>query len=866
MNAHVEPDLDSQAKVYARGELTAYLLKEGYQPTGFHTYTDTTGTPIYWKVRLRHDAKGKTLRAFARNDGRIHSKTNQPYQGQFMPCEPSNAWQANYPAGQGKKPLYRLHELSSNPEQLVFIVEGEQKADALAKLGIIATTSGSSGSVNATYWDVLAGRNVRIWRDYDEAGAKYQGEVKAFLESLGCVVSIVDVDALGLPVKGDVIDWLAMRKEQGLETAAANILALALVDGLEPVTDETVTESVTAESPLDNALAIIELAFIRANDADNPDVGVLWELETINAVRQVHEVSKPDYARVRVRLKQCKDLKLSEYEREIIPQSDDGGNIDSCSILIEIASTACTFVHNQDSDPYAILTIGNVRQCWHLQSKSYGEWLSHSFYKQEGTAPSELSIRAAINALTGKAKFEGDEISVHVRIAKHDGAYWLDLCNDAWQAVQITAAGWQVVDHPPVMFTRSSSMRPLPVPTAGTGNLSALWTVANIPESDHLMIVAWLLECFRPETSFVVLGLFGEQGSAKSSTQKALRNLIDPNRSNLRAAPKNKEDMFISARNSHMVSYENLSHLSAEYQDALCSVATGAGHASRTLYTNADETVIDLKKPIVLNGIPVVITAQDLVDRSITIDCPMLATPETEASLDAYWSENYASIFCGLLDAFVLALAQLPSVDLSDEKLPRMTDFTLLGEAVYQSHGRAPKTFLNEYRERRKEGVNRTLESSPVAVAMIAYLNHNPNGFSGTVGELLTALDDYREHSETWVKSPKGLGDAIQRLKPAMRQIGIHLSKDTKAGRNGYGCTLKFETPIYSAGKKTPKPSSQCSPSSQKSQKTAFSEPKCELGELGELQNETFIAETYIPPDLLAANHSNDGELETGEI
>lgn len=93
---------------------------------------------------------------------------------------------------------------------------------------------------------MLAGRNVRIWRDYDEAGAKYQGEVKAFLESLGCLVSIVDVDALGLPVKGDVIDWLAMRKEQGLETAAANILALALVDGLEPVTDETVTESVHA--------------------------------------------------------------------------------------------------------------------------------------------------------------------------------------------------------------------------------------------------------------------------------------------------------------------------------------------------------------------------------------------------------------------------------------------------------------------------------------------------------------------------------------------------------------------------------------------------------------------------------------------
>jgi hypothetical protein len=227
MNALVEPDLDLQAKAYARGELTSYLLNDGYKPTGFHVYTDATGLPIYWKVRLRHDSKGKTLRAFARNDGRIHSKTNQPYQGQFMPCEPSNAWQAAYPQGNGKKPLYRLHELSSNPLHLVFIVEGEQKADALAKLGLIATTSGSTGSVNTTDWQLLAGRTVRLWRDNDDAGVKYQDEVKAVLVSLGCDVSIVDVDALGLPVKGDVVDWLAMR--DGVNTTADDVLGLSLI-------------------------------------------------------------------------------------------------------------------------------------------------------------------------------------------------------------------------------------------------------------------------------------------------------------------------------------------------------------------------------------------------------------------------------------------------------------------------------------------------------------------------------------------------------------------------------------------------------------------------------------------------------------
>lgn len=869
MNAQITPDIDTQAKAYARGELTKYLIDDGYKPTGFHTYTDATGLPIYWKVRLRHDTKGKTLRAFARNDGRIHSKTNQPYQGQFMPCEPSNAWQAIYPQGNGKKPLYRLRELSSNSCELVFIVEGEQKADALAKLGLIATTSGGSNSPSATDWQVLAGRKVRLWRDYDDAGAKYQNEVKTVLESLGCDVSVVDVDALGLPVKGDVIDWLAMRSEQGLATVASDILALQLVD--RSVDTETPPNEETNDEETVIALATIEEALTLANDANNPDAGALWENDVLDALRLVIENSPKDWARIRYRLKKCRALKLSDLEAEILPKSDADQSqyISDVSVLIEIASGQCRFFHDEDLEAFAIITKNNTRQCWGLQSKSFNEWLSYEFYTSEGIAPSEVSLKAAINSLSGKAKFEGDLASVYVRIALHDGAYWLDLCNDAWQAVRITAQGWQVIDAPPVLFTRSNSMRPLPTPIAGKGNLSALWTVANIPEDDRLFIVAWLVECLRPETPFVILEISGEQGSAKSSTQSALRDLIDPNKSNLRAAPKNKDDIFVGAKNGHLVSYENLSHLSAEYQDALCSLATGAGYAGRTLYTNTDETVIELKKPVVLNGIPIVVTAQDLLDRTLHIDCPMLDNTVSEVELDTYWKANHAAAFTGLLDAFVAALAYMPQVDLDGEKLPRMADFTRLGEAVYSTHGKPSKTFINEYRERRKEGINRTLESSPIALAMINYLNRHPQGFTGTVGELLIALDDFREDGDTWVKSAKGLGDAIQRLKPAFRQIGILLHKDDKRSMHGYKCSLKKDTVIYPQSKNNSFQSTSSSSSTcevhakdEKQPKTGGNNPDYVHHELHEHANKFYMAGGIYKPDL----STNDDELDTGEI
>lgn len=770
-------DLNEQAKAFAN-KIAGQAIRNGYQLTHLHEYTDATGQPICWKPRAKHpDTGDKWIRAFH------HDGTN------FVAKEP--VYTDVYPTGNGKKPLYLLHELvNADAGQAVYIVEGEQKADYLAEIGLIATTSGGKSSANATDWQPLTGRRVIIWPDFDEAGQSYQMDVATILSGLGCDIYAIDVAQLGLPVKGDVVEFVRIRAEEGEGTTAGDIAALPVIQ-TKPLNLSHYPKSVVHPPVVDgqsNALQIIEAAFAQAD----ADIGALWEDATLDAMRHIYDHHKPQWARLRLRLKQCKGLKLSDYEREIVPASDGNtAEVSTAAVLIAIAEQACTFCRDMDLEPYALIEANGVRQCHSIKSKAYSEWLSYRFYQSEGTAPNDNALKSALATLSGKAKFEGEQVEVFTRIAKHDGAYWLDLCNEQWQAVRISANDWQVINQPPVIFTRTTAMRPLPTPVAGIGNLAALWHMANIPEADRLMVVAWLIECLRPETPFVVLELSGEQGSAKSSTQSALRDLIDPNRSNLRTAPKQKDDVFISAKNSHMVSFENLSHLSADYQDALCSLATGAGYATRTLHTTTDETTIELKKPIVLNGISIIVTAQDLLDRTLHIDLPTLESINTEAKLDDYWQANYAAAFTGLLDTFSRALAHVDKVDLSGEKLPRMADFTILGEAVYMAHGQLPKAFLNDYRERRKEGVNRTLDSSPVAVAMIAYLAKHPTGFTGTVKGLLTALEYYREDGEAWPKSAKGFGDLIQRLKPSLRQIGITLQKDLKPSRDGVRCTLK---------------------------------------------------------------------------
>jgi len=114
------------------------------------------------------------------------------------------------PAPPAGKPLYRLHELAGAPDgALVYVVEGEACADALAGLGLLTTTSGSVSSAEGADWSPLMGRRVRLWPDNDDAGRKYADEIAARLHALGCTVERIDVDALGLPEKGDCVDWLA---------------------------------------------------------------------------------------------------------------------------------------------------------------------------------------------------------------------------------------------------------------------------------------------------------------------------------------------------------------------------------------------------------------------------------------------------------------------------------------------------------------------------------------------------------------------------------------------------------------------------------------------------------------------------------
>lgn len=188
----------------AAARLAVGAKRDGYKAQALHVYADAGGAPLYWRIRCKHpDTGDKWTRPMHWNGSA------------FVIGEP--------PAPAHGKPLYRLPELlAADPADVVLIVEGEWCADHLHKLGLIVTTSGSAASASGADWAPLRGRSCLLWPDHDAPGRKYAEEVAASLRALDCTVEVIDVAPLGLPDKGDAVDWLAMHTD----ATAADVLAL----------------------------------------------------------------------------------------------------------------------------------------------------------------------------------------------------------------------------------------------------------------------------------------------------------------------------------------------------------------------------------------------------------------------------------------------------------------------------------------------------------------------------------------------------------------------------------------------------------------------------------------------------------------
>lgn len=518
------------------------------------------------------------------------------------------------------------------------------------------------------------------------------------------------------------------------------------------------------------------------------DKGAIYEDEVIEALRVIRRKNEAEYERLIANVKGQRTRldKLTKGDGHAAQQDN------TQDLILSIARENASYAHTAEGAGVALIEIDGRREVHLLQSSGFDRWLRGQVYAAHKTGIADQAMKTAIATLGAIGTFEGPEIETHLRCAKQGDAYYLDLCDDGWRAVRIAGGEWSLLDRSPVHFVRTAGARPLPQPGA-RGNVNLLWKHLNIPKDARPLVLAWLIDAMRPDTPYPVLELSGEMGSSKSTTQRRLRALIDPAAVPLRGAPKCVEDIHIAAANAQVCSFENLSSLSPEMQDALCILSTGGGYATRQLYTNGEEHVISSKRPVMLNGINAVATAPDLIERVITIELPAIAAKkrQDEQSMEAAWEKDYLVIFAGLLTLFADALEILPRVVIPDGMAKRMLDFQRLGEAICMALGGKAGEFSQRLDSLHGESMARGLESYGVAVG-IQMLAARPEGreWEGTYLQLLTELNRTQEIDRSnWPRSPRHLAAQIKRIAPGLRRAGIRIEA---AGRGATGVKVRI--------------------------------------------------------------------------
>ena len=478
--------------------------------------------------------------------------------------------------------------------------------------------------------------------------------------------------------------------------------------------------------------------------------------------------------------KELADFPVGAFDKLTGAGDGENGRPTQANQLISIAEGGCTLFHDGED---AFAEIENAGHCetWPVRSRGFRHWLQLRYFDEHGGAPNNEALQSARDTIEAKARFKGQERKVYRRVATVNGSLYLDLCDPAWRAIEVDAKGWRIVDRPPVPFIRSRTMLKLPEPTRG-GHIDDLRQLLNLAaDGDFILAVAWVLAALRDEGPYPVLVLTGEQGSAKSTCARMLRALVDPCEAPLRSVPRNEQDLFIAARNGHVLAFDNLSGaVSGWFSDALCRLSTGGGYAARKLYTDGEEVVISAERPLILNGIDEVVARGDLTDRAIflTLSAIREADRKPEAELWARFEEARPRILGALLDALAEGVRRHPDVKL--DRLPRMADFAKWAVAC-ESAIFEEGAFMRAYMGNRDDAIESVIDASPVASA-IRELMQDREPWEGTAAGLLAKLEGTAggavKTGKEWPADASSLSRRLKRLSSALRPVGIEIARE----------------------------------------------------------------------------------------
>jgi hypothetical protein len=292
---------------------------------------------------------------------------------------------------------------------------------------------------------------------------------------------------------------------------------------------------------------------------------------------------------------------------------------------------------------------------------------------------------------------------------------------------------------------------------------------------------------FIPEIAHPVFHPHGPHGSGKTSLLKIIRKLCDPSNIDVIITPRNQTELVQILDHHYFCPFDNLSDLPPWMSDIFCQVCTGGGFSKRQLYTDEDDIIFQLKRCIGIDGINLVISKPDLLDRSILIYLERI-DPNFRLEERDIWKrfeKSKPSILGGIFDTLSNAIAIYPELNLP--RLPRMADFARWGYAIAEALKSGGNEFLKAYNANISRQNEEVIQSNTLAQSVLVMMDGRES-WSGNLkkahGELLEIANPDKK-DPTFPKCPRTIRKHLERIKANLLDCGISY-KIGDRGREGY--------------------------------------------------------------------------------
>jgi len=369
------------------------------------------------------------------------------------------------------------------------------------------------------------------------------------------------------------------------------------------------------------------------------------------------------------------------------------------------------------------------------------------------------------------------------RVSPIEDGIEIDLMDEHFQTVVITASGVWVRNTAINFFARPAEALALPVPVLDiTAEIGLLRSYINVNGAAFYLLVAYItFTIVSPKidrSKYVFLVLRGAQGTGKTFASKVIKNLIDPSSIDAQTLPNAARDLGIMLQACHLALVDNVRDLSPQMSDLLCMASTGGVTVQRKLYTDEGLKALKLHGAILFNGIHPFMGQSDFSDRTVCIELAPIGSEvrRSDSELLRALEADQPRILGALYKLIQQVLRVLP--DVRADAPTRMVEFCRWLAAVEQVMQLETSSLQNAYKATLVDSQLESLMDNPLAAVLLQFAEKQEI-WSGTPTELYQELSNTasfsHQRSRAWPSSAASMSKRLHGLQGPLLSQGVEI-------------------------------------------------------------------------------------------